>query len=95
MQSDLSNFYDRVRPGLLKERILGLKEYGDSDEFFELAARVLSWRWDSNDQGNARAYAEKENIEGFEDIALPQGLAAAGFFSNVVLLGFDERLAVR
>ena len=92
VQSDLSNFYDRVRPDLLSERVLGLKEDGDSDEFFELAARVLSWRWDSNDQGNARAYAERENIEGFEDIALPQGLAAAGFFSNVVLLGFDERL---
>ena len=94
VQSDLSNFYDRVRPELLSERILGLQEDGDPDEFFELAARVLSWRWDPNDQTSASAYATQEKIEGFEEIALPQGLAAAGFFSNVVLLGFDERLRI-
>ncbi len=92
VQSDLRNFYDRVRPALLSERLNELKRAGDPDDFFELAARALKWVWASDDEPRVRAYANQEEISGFDDIALPQGLAAAGFFSNVVLLGFDGRL---
>ena len=92
VQSDLRNFYDRVRPELLADRLRELRQDDDADEFFELAEKVLTWRWDSDDQSSVRAYAEQETVSNFDNVALPQGLAAAGFCSNVVLLGFDDRL---
>lgn len=92
VQSDLSNFYDRVRPGLLAGRLRDLQEPNDDSGFFALAEKVFAWRWDPRDQHSIQAYADQEEILDFDSIALPQGLAAAGFFSNVVLLSFDARL---
>ena len=92
VQSDLRNFYDRVRPRLLAERIRGLRHDDDPGEFFDLAEKVLTWSWDPRDHASVSAYAESEEIADFADVALPQGLAAAGFFSNVVLLEFDDQL---
>ncbi len=92
VQSDLQNFYDRVRPALLARKVRTLRRPGEPREFFDLAARVLSWRWDRRDEADVSAYARRENIRDFADVALPQGLASAGFFANVVLLGFDQRL---
>ena len=92
VQSDLRNFYDRVRPALLARKMRELRREGESRDFFDMAEKVLSWRWDPRDEKSARAYAKREEISDFADIALPQGLAAAGFFANVVLLGFDRRL---
>ena len=92
VQSDLRNFYDRVRPALLARKIRALRRAGEHPEFFDLAAEVLSWCWDSRDEASANAYAQREDIPSFTDVALPQGLASAGFFANVVLLGFDRRL---
>ena len=92
VQSDLRNFYDRVRPGLLAERLRGLRHDDDPEEFFDLAEKVLTWRWDQQDRESVNAYAEQEKITDFDSVALPQGLATAGFFSNALLLGFDDRL---
>lgn len=92
VQSDLRNFYDRVRPSLLARKIRSLRREGDSGIFFDLAERILNWQWDPLDEASADAYAERENITDFRNVALPQGLVAAGFFANVVLLGFDHRL---
>ena len=92
VQSDLKNFYDRVRPELLARRIRELQEPHDDMEFFGLAEKVLAWRWDSRDQRSVQVYSDQEGIPDFDRVALPQGLAAAGFFSNVVLLPFDARL---
>ena len=92
VRSDLKSFYDRVRPAHLSEKLLELKQDGDSDEFFQLAASALTWAWDPEDESSVIAYGEQEEIAGFDEIALPQGLAAAGFFSNVVLLGVDDEL---
>ena len=92
VQSDLRNFYDRVRPALLAEKVRALRRRGEPREFFDLAEKVLSWRWDPRDEASVEAYEKREEIPGFTDVALPQGLASAGFFANVVLLGFDSRL---
>jgi len=90
VHTDLSRFYDRVRPELLREKLNALKRQPEEDSFFDFAATALNWRW--ADEKRAATYEEKEGIEGFQAIALPQGLVSAGFFSNIVLLSFDERL---
>ena len=92
VQSDLRNFYDRVRPALLAQKIHALRLEGEHNDFFDLAEKVLTWRWDPRDQASVNAHAEREGIPDFADVALPQGLASAGFFANVVLLDFDHRL---
>ena len=92
VQSDLRNFYDRVRPALLARKIRALSHESEPRDFFALAEKVLTWRWDPRDKASVNLYAEREEIPEFADIALPQGLASAGFFANVVLLGFDRRL---
>ena len=43
VQSDLRNFYDRVRPALLAEKVRALRRRGEPREFFDLAEKVLSW----------------------------------------------------
>lgn len=90
VNADLSRFYDRVRPELLAERLNSLKRGPEEADFFEFSSRLFDWRW--HDQKRAAAYGKEAGIEGFERVALPQGLVAAGFFSNVVLLPFDDRL---
>ena len=92
MQSDLRNFYDRVRPALLARKIQALRREGEPQDFFDLAEKVLTWRWDPRDESSVNVYATREGIPDFSEVALPQGLASAGFFANVVLLDFDSRL---
>ena len=81
-----------MRPSLLQDKLRRLRRRGEGREFFDLASRVLSWRWDRRDEQMVVEYQEQEDIQGFDQVALPQGLAAAGFFSNVVLLDFDDRI---
>ena len=92
VQSDLQNFYDRVTPELLGTKIRQLRQVSESLDFFELAQRVLTWSWHPRDKKSVTAYAKRECIPDFSKVALPQGLASAGFFSNAVLLDFDHRL---
>lgn len=92
VHSDLQQFYDRVRPDLLGKKLDSLMDAGDEPEFFALAKRLLSWTWDEADRPVAEDYARRSDISGFERVALPQGLVAAGFFANVVLLDFDKEL---
>ena len=88
--SDLSKFYDRVRPSLLHEQLRKFKLSADEEPFFALAERVINWHW--SDPIFARMYAEENNIDSSEPIALPQGLVASGFFANVFLSDFDSGL---
>lgn len=92
VQSDLSQFYDRVRPALLHSKLENLLGPQSDAAFLRLARQVFDWRWHEHDAEWARRYAQEKSIEGFEAICLPQGLVSAGFFANVVLLDFDERL---
>ena len=88
--SDLSKFYDRVRPSLLHEKLRKFKLSADEESFFAFVERVINWHW--SDPVFARRYAEENNIGSSEPIALPQGLVAAGFFANVFLFDFDSAL---
>ena len=92
-QSDLSKFYDRVRPSLLHSKLRLLKSESEEDPFFQLAKRLFDWRWE--DQARAEQYATQHGIPEFGKVSLPQGLVAGGFFANVALLGFDAALRDR
>lgn len=90
VRSDLSKFYDRVRPELLSEKLRGFERSRSEKPFFDLAQRVFNWRW--SDREDSRNYGEQHVIENFSRVALPQGLAASGFFANIVLSGLDSVL---
>ncbi len=90
IQSDLSKFYDRVRPKMLSQKLRKFMHSSEEEVFFKLAECVLDWRW--NDKGRAEKYAKQHNIPDFGLVALPQGLVSAGFFANVVLADFESAL---
>ena len=92
VQTDLRQFYDRVRPDLLAEALDRIRHDSDDPAFFSLAASVLDWGWQSRDDRDVRIYAQQAKLEDFTRVALPQGLVASGFFANVVLLPFDQAL---
>ena len=90
VQSDLSKFYDRVQPELLRRKFEQLGRDGDDPRFFELAGRVFDWRW--ADTKRALRHSREHGLDGFMNAALPQGLVASGFFANVVMQDFETRL---
>ena len=90
VQSDLSKFYDRVRPVLLHEKLRLFQESVDESPFFDLAERVFNWRW--ADATRADRYEKEHQINEFGKVALPQGLVASGFFANIALIDFDTAL---
>ena len=89
---DLSRFYDRVRPEFLARSLARMRRPGDDERFFDFATRALSWSWCRSDREEADAYARIAEINGYSRIALPQGLASAGFWANVALLELDEKM---
>lgn len=93
VQSDLRQFYDRVRPALLAKKIDALAREGDDPRFFDFAKRLLNWEWNGRDRRDIEAYARRSGLIDFSTVALPQGLVAAGFYANVVLLDFDGALS--
>ena len=90
VQSDLSKFYDRVQPDLLRQKIEQLRQEGDDPRFFEFAGRVFDWQW--ADTKRAERHSREQDLEGFMNVALPQGLVASGFFANVVMQDFEATL---
>jgi len=90
---DLRQFYDRVRPSLLRDKLLALPSAGADPRFLALATSLLDWRWSGEDEAQVSKYARESEIADFRSIALPQGLVAAGFFANVVLLDCDRALS--
>jgi hypothetical protein len=92
VHSDLRQFYDRVRPSLLAEKLGRIVQPNDDPEFFTLANRLLNWTWSRRDSGEVAAYAAQAGLTDFSRVALPQGLVAAGFFANLVLLDFDQAI---
>ncbi|MDK1494486.1 RNA-directed DNA polymerase [Sinorhizobium sp. 7-81] len=92
IQSDLSQFYDRVTPEELHKKLRQLQTPDDDNRFFELAEHVLNWTWSIADRQKIERYRRRAEIPDFKKVALPQGLVAAGFFSNVVMLDFDKTL---
>lgn len=92
VKADLKQFYDRVRPKLMMAAIDHIQDADDDENFFVMAKSVLDWNWHKDDRSEVSTYTESTKIDNFDQIALPQGLVAAGFFANVVLLKFDEVL---
>ncbi|MBI4529621.1 MAG: RNA-directed DNA polymerase [Deltaproteobacteria bacterium] len=90
--SDLRQFYDRVRPNRLAAALRSIQHDEDDQPFFELAERVLDWGWHFRDEREVAIYAEQAELQDFARVALPQGLVSAGFFANIALLEFDDRL---
>lgn len=88
VQSDLSKFYDRVRPALLHAKLKAHLTHVETP-FFTFAKRVLNWTWDAQDEEAAQRLTD---VPGFSSIALPQGLVCSGFFANIVLLDFDNAM---
>lgn len=91
IQCDLSKFYDRVSP---KQLVAAIKKtVPDMEESLsQLVEQLFAWRWDTKDQEWVTKYAKVHEIDGFDTIALPQGLVSAGFFANLVLLDFDDAI---
>ncbi len=89
VQSDLSKFYDRVRPAMLHEAMRPLAVAADAD-FYALFQKVFAWGW--KDEKRAQKYSQLHGIQGFESVALPQGLVASGFFANVAIRHFGAAL---
>ena len=92
VESDLSQFYDRVRPDHLNEALRSFQQVAGEQAFFDFARKVLNWRWDKRDEREIAAYTSAAELNDFSLIALPQGLVSAGFFSNSLLVSFDEAL---
>ena len=92
IESDLSQFYDRIRPEQLMDALRQMQCDGGTSDFFDFAARVLDWRWDVRDENDVASYVKAADLDDFSRVALPQGLVSAGFFANVVLISFDEKL---
>ncbi len=92
IESDLSQFYDRVRPDRLASAVANVRRDGDESDFYSFATRVFNWRWHPHDTPDVYAYAEQTAIDDFTRVALPQGLVSAGFFANVILLALDAGL---
>ena len=92
IESDLSQFYDRVRPQHLMRALKSFQRSVEEQSFFDLAGRILNWNWHGRDDDYAHTYAEAAGLGDFTQVALPQGLVSAGFFANVVLIPFDHAL---
>src|ERR1035437_5338988 len=95
VQADFSQCYDRVRPHDLYAHVR--KHFADYADigFLEAFQNFFNWRWHPEDEKNARDYAKRTEptaIQGFDQLALPQGLAASGFFANVCMIDFDRAL---
>ncbi|MCB1062118.1 MAG: RNA-directed DNA polymerase [Verrucomicrobiae bacterium] len=90
VQSDLSKFYDRVRPSLLHDKVHRLLGGSEENDFSVLFQSLFDWRW--KDRERAQAYGKLHEIEDFDQVALPQGLVAGGFFANVAMRDFDAAL---
>ena len=78
VQSDLSKFYDRVRPSLLHSKLRLLKSESEEDPFFQLAERLFDWRWE--DQARAEQYATQHGIPEFGKVCAAAGVSRERLF---------------
>ena len=90
VESDLTQFYDKIRPKHLADALARFQCSEDEVPFFQFAKKVLNWGWsDADDEAD---FAKITKLSKGARIALPQGLVSAGFFANAVLIGFDEKI---
>lgn len=92
LQSDITQFFDRVSPELLRKSIRKFQRSPKEQPFFDFACNFLSWNWHESDWRRVNNYTEKSGFTEFSKVSLPQGLVSSGFFANTVLLSFDDQL---
>lgn len=92
--ADLSQFYDRVRPDALFQKLASHLGPSADVSLLNKFRTFFDWKWHQDDQADIQKYSRsvKPAIEQFDRVALPQGLVVSGFFSNVFLLDFDEAI---
>ncbi|MBX9653613.1 RNA-directed DNA polymerase [bacterium] len=95
VSADLSQFYDRVRPEILHASVRRLLGKQAEKRFVQCFESLFNWTWHGGESKEALKYASRakpNSIPDFDRVALPQGLVSSGFFSNVVLLDFDDSI---
>lgn len=92
IHTDISKFYDCVRPLLMRSALERLVRPNDEKGFFDFASHLLNWQWDALDRDEVDNYKRAAQLDDFDHVILPQGLVAAGFFANLVLQAFDKRV---
>lgn len=92
VQTDISKFYDNVRPEFLWEKLYKFMNSPEEQEFFNLTSHVFDWRWIKADEDRITKLAKEQGSVNFDLVSLPQGLVTAGFFANIVLSDFDKAL---
>jgi len=93
VQADISKFYDRVRPAFLHNKLAKFCEHESEKPFHCFLTKLLDWRWrEGFDEKYARKYGKLAGIVEFNQVAIPQGLVAGGFFANIALLDFDDAM---
>jgi len=95
VQADLSQFYDRVRPSALHQKVQTLFHGTADDAILAKFSAFFSWSWHPTNLKEVLNYAIDADppISDFDQIALPQGLVASGFFANAALIDFDESVS--
>lgn len=94
MHTDLSKLYDRVSPDLLHTKTIDVLGDKANKGFINVVLSALKWNWDDQtiNAQLIKQYKDISKIDSFDNVALPQGLVASGFFSNLVLLDFDDAM---
>jgi len=68
VHADLGQFYDRVRPGLLAQKIDAIAQPIDDPLFYGFTRRLLNWEWDRRDSGEVAKYAEQVGLSDFQPL---------------------------
>jgi len=96
---DLKKFYDRVdRKALINETKKLYRKYTkeyrmdnsltDDESFWTIMNNVFSWKWNQKDEDQSKEIFNTEKLpEG-----IPQGLVAGGFFANIYMIEFDQKI---
>src|SRR3546814_15330801 len=82
----ISDWSSDVCSSDLLSKVRLLQTPNDDGAFFDVAGSVLNWSWEKRDERQFARFKQRAGIPEFDGVALPQGLVAAGFFSNIVLL---------
>ena len=80
--ADLSQFYDRVRPEALANKIEAILSANADPNFLAHFRSFFRWGWHSSDGIKALQYAEKAKpeIQSFDEVAIPFGASCKRFF---------------
>ena len=94
---DLTTFYDSINKRTLLKKLMNIagKHYEtdikENGQFWEIVNVALSgWVWREKDRGLSSCL---KNSELNDEVGLPQGLVASGFFANAYLINLDNRMS--